>query len=354
MLGEVDAGKWYDKNSDKLEHGKNIIQSLLLNILDRKTYFKIEARVKTKKSLLKKIADKSKYESIFDITDIIGMRIIVPINSYVDKIAEIIKKEFKIDEKNTIDKRKKNIEEFRYKSLHIICQLDKQRENLPEYELLKNLKFEIQVRTILQHAWPDYEHDIGYKGYEKVSEDIQRRIYRLSALLEIADDEFQMLSLEKEKESKKIDDKIGNKEYNIEISDESLYKFCIENDTIKEINLKIVKEFGELIEDSYKGDIGINMITKRFIFLGLKTIEEINEYLEKYKEIIVKYIKEFSKVYPQTGRQYNTVSLFYLVYIIVLSKNDEELLDCFIKKFRLGKDFKSVLNETKKILESEN
>src|SRR6266496_3306189 len=44
-----------------------------------------------------------------------------------------------------------------------LVRLNAHRRELPEYAVLKNLVMEIQVRTAVQHAWAEFEHDIRYK-----------------------------------------------------------------------------------------------------------------------------------------------------------------------------------------------
>jgi hypothetical protein len=50
--------------------------------------------------------------------------------------------------------------------------------------------FEIQIRTILQHAWAETDHDLGYKSEASIPLEIRRRFSRIASLLEIADAEF--------------------------------------------------------------------------------------------------------------------------------------------------------------------
>lgn len=57
---------------------------------------------------------------------------------------------------------------------------------------------EIQVKTILQHAWAEIEHDIQYKSIETAPTSIKRRFMALAGLLEIADREFQAIQDEDE------------------------------------------------------------------------------------------------------------------------------------------------------------
>jgi putative GTP pyrophosphokinase len=77
-----------------------------------------------------------------------------------------------------------------YRSTHFVASLGEGRGRLAEYENLGDLKFEVQVRTVLQHAWAKLAHDRSYKLRGVFSSDIQRRINLYSAMLEVVDRAF--------------------------------------------------------------------------------------------------------------------------------------------------------------------
>ncbi len=68
-----------------------------------------------------------------------------------------------------------------------------QRALLPEYERSADSITEIQVRTVLQHAWAEIEHDIQYKSASVIPAEIRRRFMSLAGMLEIADRESQAI-----------------------------------------------------------------------------------------------------------------------------------------------------------------
>ena len=144
----------------------------------------IEHRVKTIDSLAGKLERKGdKYNSLNDITDLLGFRIVTFYTDDVDKVAAIIGQLFNVDWKNSVDKRKLHeLTSFGYNSLHYVCSL---REG--------SIRFEIQIRTALQHTWSAIEHDIGYKGAVKLPSQFRRQFSRLAGMLELADDEFSRL-----------------------------------------------------------------------------------------------------------------------------------------------------------------
>ena len=145
-----------------------------------------ECRVKTEESLAGKLEKKGyKYKTLNDITDIVGMRVVTYYTDDVDKVAAIAKQIFDVDWKNSVDKRKHQLNSFGYLSLHYICYLKEGP--------LRSIPFEIQMRTALQHVWSAIEHDIGYKGAVKLPPEFVRQFSRLAGMLEMADDEFSRL-----------------------------------------------------------------------------------------------------------------------------------------------------------------
>ena len=153
------------------------------------TVLTVEHRVKTERSLAGKLERSGGYYNTFEeLTDILGCRIVCFLSDEIDRIGKKVEEAFVIDWENSSDKRALIQEDaFGYLSLHYICSLpfgDKWPDEIC------GKKFEIQIRTILQHAWSAIHHDIGYKSDFGVPRDIKRQFARLAGILELADDEF--------------------------------------------------------------------------------------------------------------------------------------------------------------------
>ena len=155
----------------------------------------IRGRAKNTDSLAGKIERHSyKYRSLSEITDLVGIRIVTYYADEVDKIARLIKAHFTNDRANSIDKRQKLApDEFGYASLHLIVELPINAQGICQGAYDKICKVEIQICSILQHAWAEIEHDLEYKNPAGTSSEIRRRFSRLAGLLEMADDEFRSL-----------------------------------------------------------------------------------------------------------------------------------------------------------------
>jgi ppGpp synthetase/RelA/SpoT-type nucleotidyltranferase len=161
----------------------------------------LEARAKDSESFLKKATTVSesdvntpKYmEPLKEITDLAGVRVITYFLETVDDLDKIIDDEFRIIERLTKDKWLDSEEILGYQSVHYLICLKDNRVRLTEYKAYSDLMAEVQVRTILQHAWAKIEHDFQYKSAAALPGSIRRRFVALAGVLEIADREFQAI-----------------------------------------------------------------------------------------------------------------------------------------------------------------
>lgn len=129
--------------------------------------YQIMSRTKLHDRLREKLLRKKEegifYHSVEDVEDLVGFRVIFYTERDKEKFINKIKSE--IEGAMRIEERKK---ENGYKSTHIIMSFGPKRLQLSEYKHFRGLKSEIQITSILHHAWAEIEHDIIYKDINDV------------------------------------------------------------------------------------------------------------------------------------------------------------------------------------------
>jgi predicted RNase H-like nuclease/ppGpp synthetase/RelA/SpoT-type nucleotidyltranferase len=149
-------------------------------------YLSITARTKSIESFAAKAERAVDGQRLFtdplvEITDQVGLRVITYLREDVDAVATLL-----ADEMRLLDDRDMGLETARegrwgYASRHLLVGVEGEQQPAS-----------IQVRTVLQHAWAEFEHDIRYKGSIPAEHvpDLDRRFTLAAGLLELADREF--------------------------------------------------------------------------------------------------------------------------------------------------------------------
>lgn len=308
----------FEKKKSLFDSCEQSMVKLILQILDTKSvnYHSVTGRVKEKEKIEEKIIRKEeKYNSIHEITDIIGIRIITYFEDEVDLVAEIIKKEFAIDSANSIDKRIVDSDRFGYRSLHYVVTLNENRTSLLEYSAFKNLKIEIQFRSILQHSWAEIEHDLGYKGEFQIPNIARRSFSRLAALLETVDIEFVRLkALIKEYEQSLTKD-IETQSESINIDKASIQAFFNHSQIADEIMQEFIKYPKFLTQKKivpYELD---SQLIQRLFNNGIKTIHDLDFTLRKYRDEIIADFKYRNTDMPIHGISYMAIVFCLLSFL---------------------------------------
>lgn len=151
----------------------------------------IEHRVKTWESIAEKLERKAiEIESFREVSDLVGVRLIVVFRRDVEQVCDLLEKTFRVVHKD--DKQALLGEsQFGYQAIHYEIQLPSEWLSVPSLAPLKGLSAEIQVRTLSQHIWAAASHILQYKSESSVPLTIRRAIHRVSALLETVDLEFE-------------------------------------------------------------------------------------------------------------------------------------------------------------------
>ena len=129
------------------------------------------------------------------ITDQIGVRVITYVQSDVAAVVELLDDELVLLDDRDMGQETASEGRFGYASRHLLIAVGPEQSDLltdPAYAGLFGRVASVQVRTVLQHAWAEFEHDIRYKGSipDEHARDLDRRFTLAAGLLELADQEF--------------------------------------------------------------------------------------------------------------------------------------------------------------------
>jgi putative GTP pyrophosphokinase len=256
-----------------------IIRNILKDAIERKSLkvHSVEARAKSLESFGEKAMTPSdtdpnapKYkDALADITDLAAIRVITFFPRTVAEVDRCIREEFQVLEQVDHTLFLQREERLGYQSVHYLIRLTGQRTRLPEYRRFEGRVAEIQVRTVLQHAWAEIEHDIQYKSAITIPVEIRRRFISLAGLLEIADREFQAIQ---------DSDVLLRKEARISVEKGELGSVEITPDALRAY---LDKKLGP---DNRMADFSYEWTARLLRALGFSNFEQVDECTKGYND----------------------------------------------------------------------
>lgn len=192
----------YDTQFSLYDDFRKSVLDQILRLLEKNNVIlatPLQSRIKTFKSILGKIErGGAEIHSLHHVLDLVGLRVILLFKKDLDKVQDIISKNFIVvgaeDTSNRL-----NQDQFGYGSLHYQINLSPEWLKLPTLSEFDGLTAEIQVRTGAQHIWAAASHELQYKNEKNVPAMVRRSIHRVSALLETVDLELVRVLEEREK-----------------------------------------------------------------------------------------------------------------------------------------------------------
>ena len=256
---------WFEESSRK-------VYQLLKETMDKAGLLTaaLEYRVKAEDSLAGKLELKGgKYHSLKDITDIIGLRVITFYIDDVDKVASAVERVFEVNWENSVDKRKAlEIDSFGYLSLHYVCRI-------PGSEY----KMEIQMRTVLQHAWANMNHDTGYKSGVEVPPRYLRNLSRLAGMLELVDDEFSRIRTELTNYRRQVRALVATGNLDDVPLDGDTFRSFMEMNPFEPLNQRIAA-----VNQAEIQEVSLMPYLELFKGIGFKSLGDISKMIKDYSE----------------------------------------------------------------------
>lgn len=275
---------WYNEHKGKFANLTDLVVSTLQSLFKAKgiDYLIVTGRIKTLESFLEKVKRKGYKNPVNQLTDLSAVRVITYLELDVGKISELIKGTFEVDTKNSLDKASLlGIDKLGYRSVHFVCRLGKKRIKLPEFHEYGDMVFEIQIRTVLQHAWAELTHDRNYKFSGVLPRTIQRKLHLYAGMLEIADKGFDEIAGEIDKYIAETGKKTAAGQLDIEITTASLLDY---------LSVRVKKFKWPKIEEGFIADQPMDELIKELQDFGIKTIKHLDAlFVEQYLKLAEKY-----------------------------------------------------------------
>ena len=318
----------YERLAEPLYAFSAVLDRLIQDLLRASgiRYHSVASRVKSRESTARKLGVGETVRSLDSLTDMLGLRIITYFRDEVDAVAKVIEREFTIDEVNSVDKRALlDPDRFGYLSLHYVAQLSSNRGTLTEYRHYGAIKFEIQIRSILQHAWAEIEHDLGYKSEAAVPRSIRLRFSRLAGLLEIADDEFVQIRREVTAYQEEASETIVQGSWDIEIDQDSLFSFAITSPEVRLLDGYIAGAMqGKIAQRADRSYIGRQ--AEQLAALGFHRINDVNSYVRKQSDLLKEFVRQRLMLIDGPQPRRRTVPQGITFYYLAMLKYAEDLL----------------------------
>jgi ppGpp synthetase/RelA/SpoT-type nucleotidyltranferase len=191
---------YYNDNLPFLQEGAAFFSTLVKSVLLARDLEldSVTWRVKDREECINKFTRKYRerleqhqqsYKIQEHVTDILGIRVVCLYDDDTRVAAESLRRSFRLlGETDKTAVLEGSEAAFGYKGVHLDLELDPARAGLPEYRRYKDLRFEVQLRTIIQDAWSVLDHRIKYK--KNIPTELRRQISGLAALFDTADREF--------------------------------------------------------------------------------------------------------------------------------------------------------------------
>ena len=295
-------------------------------------YQSIQARVKSRDKIRQKYLDDTKtYKQLDDITDQVAFRIITYYEDEVNRVAEIIKHEFHVDNERSVDKRETEPNKFGYYALNFVCKYSLARTSQVEYKKFSGVWCEIQIVSILRHAWSEIEHP-WYDLKDAYPDEIKRRFARMAALLEIAESEFLSLRKIQSDYGRALAVQVEAQVPEVPLDGVSLRAFIAQEPLVR----KLDRAVASALECNYSEVLSDKLLEKRAScasLAGITKVQELRQSLTKYAAAIPEYARRCrNELWKDlsVGRQAEGgISIYWLSLIVVSLRGEEAALDFF-------------------------
>ncbi len=296
----------------------------------------ITYRVKDPDALAEKLTRPGKdYEHLTEVTDLLGLRVVTNFADDVDRVVRVIDRHLDVDLDHSEDKRPYDPHWFGYSSVHRVCSLPAEMLAQPEYAQFAGLRCEIQVRSILQHAWAEIEHDLGYKVAGGIPNSLRRRFSMLAGLLELADDQFMLLRDELTLYSTRVVAQLQRNPESVALDPISLETFIRNSPLVQALDAEISQMRSRPLMGPTRAVLEARV--EELQHLGVKNIKDLEAALEESQELVRSLARQIYRDDRRRGLPMSRGScLSLLVQVLIGRLSSLAEIRALLDRFNIG------------------
>ena len=149
----------------------------------------------------------------------------------------------------------------------------------PEHPEINRFRFELQMRSALQHVWAAMNHDIGYKSSVEVPPEHLRSLTRLAGILELADEEFSRIRKELSDYRRKAEQLVKDGSFDEVSLDGDTWRSYLALDPFASLNNKIAA-----INQAEVQPLSGMPYLEPLLKLGMKTLGDVENMRKRYAD----------------------------------------------------------------------
>jgi hypothetical protein len=203
-----------------------------------------------------------------------------------------------------------------------------------EYKKYAGVWCEIQITSILRHAWSEIEHE-WYDLREAYPDEIKRRFYRLVGVFELVESEFIDLKKKRSDYQKSMDIQVEVEVPDVPVDVVSMKSLIGQNSLIAELDRAVSERLDLALSEDIVDSL-VETVSKAAILAGLSTVNQVRTSLERYKNAILEYVgrawelSATSRADPST-RSMRGISVFQLALLLIGARSEEGLREAMGK-----------------------
>ncbi|MBQ4201436.1 MAG: hypothetical protein II648_03970, partial [Bacteroidales bacterium] len=149
----------------------------------------------------------------------------------------------------------------------------------PAFPEINKIRFEVQMRTVLQHAWANMNHDTGYKSGVEIPKVYLRNLSRLAGMLELVDDEFSRIRRELADYRRRVQNLVASGNLDeVQLDGDSFRSYL----TIKPFDA-LMRRIASLNQAEIH-EVDLSCFLPLFLGMGFKTLGQLDTMVRDYSE----------------------------------------------------------------------